>query len=97
MLAWFAALWMAAGMLGFAPAALAADFPDAKVMFESGKAEVAADTADSMKAVADFLAANADAKVQLSGFADNSGSLEVNKELAKQRAFILQRIKERSE
>ncbi|WP_442774373.1 ammonium transporter [Sphaerotilus montanus] len=89
LIAWFAALMTVVGMLGFAPAALAADFPDTKVMFESGKAEVAADTADSMKAVADFLAANADAKVQLSGFADNSGSLEVNKELAKQRALAV--------
>jgi ammonium transporter, Amt family len=89
MLAWFAALWMAAGMLGFAPAALAADFPNAKLMFESGKADVAPDAAASLKAVADFLAANADAKVQLSGFADNTGSLEVNKELAKQRALAV--------
>ena len=89
LIAWFAALMTVVGMLGFAPAALAADFPDAKVMFESGKADVAADAAASMKAVADFLAANAEAKVQLSGFADNSGSLEVNKELAKQRALAV--------
>jgi Amt family ammonium transporter len=89
LIAWFAALMTVVGMLGFAPAALAADFPDAKVTFESGKADVAADAAASMKAVADFLAANADAKVQLSGFADNSGSLDVNKELAKQRALAV--------
>ena len=89
MLAWFAALLTVVGMLGFAPAALAADFPDAKVMFESGKADVPADAAATMKAVADFLGATADAKVQLSGFADNSGTLEVNKELAKQRALAV--------
>jgi ammonium transporter, Amt family len=89
LIAWFAALLTVVGMLGFAPAALAADFPDAKVMFESGKADVPADAVDAMKAVADFLGANADAKVQLSGFADNSGSLEVNKELAKQRALAV--------
>jgi len=86
MLAWFAALLTVVGMLGFAPAALAADFPDAKVMFESGKAEVPADAAAAVKAVADFLGATADAKVQLSGFVDNSGTPEANKELAKQRA-----------
>jgi len=89
LIAWFAALLTVVGMLGFAPAALAADFPDAKVLFESGKAEVPADAAASMKAVADFLTANADAKVQLSGFADNSGSLDVNKELSKQRALAV--------
>jgi ammonium transporter, Amt family len=89
LIAWFAALLTVVGMLGFAPAALAADFPDAKVLFESGKAEVSPDAAAAMKAVADFLAANADAKAQLSGFADNSGSLDVNKELAKQRALAV--------
>jgi len=89
LIAWFAALLTVVGMLGFAPAALAADFPDAKVMFESGKADVPADAAAAMKAVADFLGANADAKVQLSGFADNSGTPDVNKELAKQRALAV--------
>jgi len=89
MLAWFAALLTVVGMLGFAPAALAADFPDAKVMFESGKAEVPADAAAAVKAVADFLGATADAKVQLSGFVDNSGTPEANKELAKQRALAV--------
>ena len=89
MLAWFAALLTVVGMLGFAPAALAADFPDAKVMFESGKAEVPADAAAAVKAVADFLGATADAKVQLSGFVDNTGTPEANKELAKQRALAV--------
>jgi len=89
LIAWFAALLTVVGMLGFAPAALAADFPDAKVMFESGKAELPADAAASMKAVADFLNANAEAKAQLSGFADNSGTPEANQELAKQRALAV--------
>jgi len=89
LIAWFAALLTVVGMLGFAPAALAADFPDAKVMFESGKAELPADAAASVKAVADFLSANADAKAQLSGFADNSGAPDANKELAKQRALAV--------
>ncbi|MFM2054340.1 MAG: hypothetical protein RL456_2377, partial [Pseudomonadota bacterium] len=89
MFAWVAALMTVLGLMGMAPAALAADFPDAKIMFESGKAEVPADAGAALKAVADFLGANADAKAQLSGFVDSTGSADVNKELAKQRAFAV--------
>ena len=58
-------------------------------MFESGKAELAADAAPAVKAVADFLAANAGAKAQLSGFVDATGPADVNKELAKKRAVAV--------
>ena len=69
--------------------AMAADFPAAKLMFESGKAELPADAASAVKATADFLAATAGAKVQLSGFVDATGPADVNKALAKQRAVAV--------
>ena len=77
------------GLLLLCGQASAADFPAAKLMFESGKAELPADSSAAVKAVADFMAANADAKVQLSGFVDGTGPADVNKELAKQRALAV--------
>ena len=56
---------------GWSQTAVAADFPAAKVNFELGKSALPADTADSVKKVAEFLAADATAKVQISGFTDN--------------------------
>jgi ammonium transporter, Amt family len=70
----------------FGTAAHAADFPTAKVLFDSGKADIPGASAGELKAVADYLAANPAAKVQLSGFVDSTGSADVNKALAKQRA-----------
>jgi len=83
LLLWLTLAWLAGA------AAHAADFPGTKVLFESGKAEVPAASAGDLKAVAGFLAANAGAKVQLSGYVDGTGSADVNKELAKQRAFAV--------
>jgi ammonium transporter, Amt family len=69
--------------------AIAADFPSAKVAFASGKTDAPAESAEAIKAVAEFLAANKDAKVQLSGFNDPSGDPVQNAELSKQRAFAV--------
>ncbi len=79
-------LWLALVLAG---GAHAADFPGTKLLFESGKADVATTAAADLKAVADFLGANAGAKVQLSAFVDSTGSADVNKALAKQRAFAV--------
>ncbi len=67
----------------------AADFPTAKVLFASGKTEAPAESADAVKKVAEFLTANKDAKVQLSGYNDPSGDPAKNAELSKQRAFAV--------
>ena len=67
----------------------AADFPAAKVNFELGKAEVPADSADSINKVAEFVKADAAAKVQLSGFTDASGDPKSNAALAKSRAMAV--------
>jgi ammonium transporter, Amt family len=75
--------------LMFAALTHAADFPGTKVLFDSGKAEVPAVSAADLKAVADFLVANPAAKVQLSAYVDATGSADVNKTLAKQRAFAV--------
>lgn len=79
-------VWAALGLAGLAHGA---DFPASKILFEVGKADVPAESVDSLKAVATFLAADAAAKVQLSGFVDATGTPEVNKEIAKQRAFAV--------
>jgi ammonium transporter, Amt family len=69
--------------------ALAADFPTAKVLFASGKVDAPAESADAVKKIAEFLGANKDAKVQLSGYNDPSGDPAKNAELSKQRAFAV--------
>jgi ammonium transporter, Amt family len=69
--------------------AFAADFPTAKVLFASGKVDAPADSAEAVKKVAEFLTANKDAKVQLSGYNDPSGDPAKNAELSKQRAFAV--------
>jgi ammonium transporter, Amt family len=66
---------------------LAADFPATKLNFETGKTELPVGSADAMKKVAEFLAANKDAKVTLSGYVDASGDPTKNAELAKLRAM----------
>ena len=58
-----ALLWLAAFC---GTTALAADFPAAKLLFESGQKALPAAAGADLKAVADFLAANPAAKVQLS-------------------------------
>ncbi|HEY6087643.1 MAG TPA: ammonium transporter [Burkholderiaceae bacterium] len=81
-----ALLWLALALAGVTHAA---DFPGTKVLFETGKAEIPTTSAGDLKAVADYLAANKEAKVQLSGFVDSTGSPDANKELAKQRALAV--------
>ncbi len=78
-----ALLWVAA-LCGVA--AHAADFPGTKLLFESGQKALPATAAADLKAVADFMAANPAAKVQLSGFVDSTGAADLNKALAKDRA-----------
>ena len=79
-------LW---ALLAFGGIAHAADFPGNKVLFESGKADPPAASADDFKKIAEFMAANPAAKMQLSGFVDSTGSADANKELAKKRALAV--------
>ena len=65
------------------------DFPAAKVLFDTGRADVGAEGQAAVRAVADYLKAHAGAKVQLSGFTDTTGDAAVNEELAKQRAVAV--------
>ncbi|WP_423457901.1 ammonium transporter [Ottowia sp. VDI28] len=69
--------------------AMAADFPAAKVLFESGKTEVGPEGQEAVKKVAEYVAANSGAKLLLSGFTDTSGDPATNAELAKNRAFAI--------
>ena len=70
-----------------APVAQAADvFPGTKLLFDTGKADIPATAAPEFKAVADYLAANPQAKAQLSGHAHSTGPADVNKALAQARA-----------
>ena len=74
-----------------APAAAAttsAAFP-AKVLFAAGKAAIDSAGNKSIADAADYLKANAGAKVSLSGYVDSSGNAAKNAELAKQRAFAV--------
>jgi ammonium transporter, Amt family len=89
----FWALFMMCSALAlslFYPVAGAAkDALPATVNFDIGKAEPASGSSAALKAVADFLKANPNAKVQVSGFTDKSGDPEKNKELSKVRAFAV--------
>jgi cytochrome c oxidase subunit 2 len=58
----------------------------AKIYFDTGKAELPGDAQAAIKAALDYLAAHADAKVDITGYTDKSGSLDKNLELAKERA-----------
>jgi cytochrome c oxidase subunit II len=73
-----------------APAAVQAMATEpARVFFDSGKTELPADAAAALQPVIDAARARADAKLAVSGFHDKSGNLELNAELAKQRAFAV--------
>ena len=82
-----------------APAAAAATAPAAtggaaaalpvKVLFGTGKAAIDAANNKLVGAAADYLKANAGAKVDLSGYVDATGNAAKNAELAKQRAFAV--------
>jgi ammonium transporter, Amt family len=76
-------------MASLAGVAQAADFQTANFNFASGKADLPADAPAAVKNVADYLAANKEAKVTISGYVDASGDPAKNAELAKQRAFAV--------
>ncbi len=74
--------------LDAAPAAVAGA-PVAKVYFETGKVDLPADAADTIKGVIDYVKANAGTKAALSGFHDPTGDKAQNEELAKNRAKMV--------
>jgi photosynthetic reaction center cytochrome c subunit len=71
-----------------ATAAAVAALP-ARVLFASGKDTISAAAQQTLSAVAAALKTAPDAKVSLSGFADQRGNADKNMELAKQRAFAV--------
>jgi ammonium transporter, Amt family len=84
----FSAFVMALLMLGaMVTGATAQDFPTVNFTFESGKSDLPAGADATVKIAADFLKANKDAKLKISGFVDSTGNADQNKELAKMRAF----------
>ncbi|MBS0344596.1 MAG: OmpA family protein, partial [Proteobacteria bacterium] len=72
-----------------AGSAMAADAQQAKILFETGKAEMPAEAAAAIKPVADFLVANKGAKVEVTGTTDSTGDPAANAELAKNRAMAV--------
>jgi K(+)-stimulated pyrophosphate-energized sodium pump len=83
----------APAMPAAAPAAVVIAVPVAvevvKLYFDTGKADLPADTAKSLEPVVAKAKANAGAKVVISGFHDATGSIDQNRELAKQRAIAV--------
>lgn len=79
----------AAPVAGPAAAATASAAFPAKVLFAAGKAAIDSAGNKSIADAADYLKANAGAKVNLSGYVDSSGNAAKNAELAKQRAFAV--------
>jgi Amt family ammonium transporter len=75
--------------LAFGGMVHAQDFPGDKVLFATGKADIPAESAPDFQKVADYLKAHAEAKVKLQGYVDSTGPADVNRELAKQRAFAV--------
>lgn len=71
-----------------APAAApaAATALPAAVFFDSGKAAASADSKKTLDEVIAHLKANAEAKVEVTGYTDKAGNLAANMDLAKQRA-----------
>ncbi len=72
-----------------APAAAASSDPLARVLFAVGKSELDPQALDAIAVASKALTADAALKVDLSGFADKTGSPDKNMELAKQRAFAV--------
>ena len=58
----------------------------ARIFFEIGKAELPGDAMDAISTVAEYVKANASAKVDITGYTDKTGNLDKNLELAKERA-----------
>ncbi|MBL8287460.1 MAG: cytochrome c oxidase subunit II [Rubrivivax sp.] len=71
-----------------APAAPKVGLP-VSVLFASGKSALDAPARTALGQALEYLSANADAKVALSGYVDSTGSAAANAELAKQRAFAV--------
>ncbi len=84
-------LWAVLAVLIAMPfsATQAQNLAPAAINFEVGKFDMPAASVEAVKAVAEYAKANADAKFQISGFTDKSGSPEKNAELAKARAFAV--------
>jgi outer membrane protein OmpA-like peptidoglycan-associated protein len=70
-----------------APAA-APVFP-ARVHFETGQTTLSGEDSKVLAAVSAALKGNAAMKVDISGYADSTGNVEQNLELAKQRAMVV--------
>ena len=68
--------------MGAAPASL-----PAKVYFETGKSELGPESSAVIKSVANLMAADSSAKVDLTGFTDKTGDTASNEALAKKRAM----------
>ncbi len=72
-----------------AASAFAADTPADRVLSETGQSAAPAESADALQKVAGYLAADKEAKSQLSGFIDTSGDPAQNAELAKTGALAV--------
>jgi len=73
--------------------AIAADAPAmAKLYFDSGKADVAADAAKTVAPLVDYAKATKDAKIAVVGYTDKTGDAAANAELAKNRANAVKAI-----
>jgi len=69
-----------------APPAAATIPPAAKLFFEVGKNDLPKDAESTMKAILEYLKANASSKAVISGYHDPTGDQAQNQELAKNRA-----------
>lgn len=72
-----------------APAVEAAATPKVDVFFDVDVSSMPAGGADSLQPIVDYVAANPDATVVVSGFNDPTGDQAQNEELAKNRAFAV--------
>ena len=68
---------------------LVAGAPNAKLYFDTGKIDLPGDTGEKLKAVVDYVKANAGTKAALSGYHDPTGDKAQNEELAKNRAKMV--------
>jgi K(+)-stimulated pyrophosphate-energized sodium pump len=72
----------------FVPVVIAVGIPN-RVHFESGQNRITASSQKVIDGYASALKASADAKVELSGYADPTGDAAKNMELAKERAIVV--------
>jgi cytochrome c oxidase subunit II len=71
-----------------APTAASADLPG-KIFFASGKSGLPPESKAVIDAVIAYVKANADTKLDVSGYVDSTGNADQNKELAKKRALAV--------